>query len=104
VHGCRDALADAQGVGRLAQLTQTGRAEIQRLHGETLLGEKQRIAAMARSQLEHVVGARVPEDCSGVDGRGGGLTAVHAGIVGVGGVPVPSLRVWVSRHELDVSG
>jgi hypothetical protein len=93
VQGCRDAVADAQGVGRLAQLTQTGRAEIQRPHGEPLLSEKQRIAAMAGSELEHDVGARDPEDRSGVDGRGGGLTAVHFGIGGVRAIPMPSLRV-----------
>jgi hypothetical protein len=97
--GCSQALIDARRLGGLAQLPQTDVAEIQRVHCETLTGEKQRVAAVAGPQLEHVSGARALEDVGGVDGRGGGLVAIHGRVGGIAGVPVVALPVaWHVSH------
>ena len=82
------------GLDRVAAL---GRV-VEGVYVEPAAGEVERVASLARAQLEHGRGARSLEHIGGGNGRLAGLVAVHLGMRGEGRRPVLPLVVR-RRHD-----
>ena len=72
---------------------------VEGVHVEPAADEVERVAALARAQLEHCHHIRSLEHIGGGNGRLAGLIAVHLGMGGEGRRPVLALLVRRRHHD-----